>query len=86
LVEATSSGALPQALRSVPANARESVRNAAEQGFLHGLNEIIMLGGVLCLVGTAFALWLVREKEIDRGEVGAGSDAPLEAEPVPAQG
>jgi MFS family permease len=85
LVEATSSGALPQALRSVPASARDNVRAAAEQGFIHGLNEIIMLGGILCLVGTAFALWLVREREIDRGEEGAGSDAPLEAEPVPAR-
>ena len=85
LVEATSSGALPQALRGIPANARDSVRNATEQGFLHGLNEILLIGGILCLVGTAFALWLVREREIDRGEVGAGTDAPLEAEPVPAQ-
>ena len=85
LVEATSSGALPQALRAVPANARDSVRQATEQGFLHGLNEIIMLGGIICLVGTAFALWLVREREIDRGEIGVGSDAPLEAEPVAAR-
>jgi EmrB/QacA subfamily drug resistance transporter len=86
LVEASSSGALPEALRAIPANARDTVRNATEQGFLHGLNEILLLGGILCLVGTGFALWLVREKEIDRGEVGAGSDAPLEAEPVGAQG
>jgi EmrB/QacA subfamily drug resistance transporter len=86
LVEATSSGALPQALRAIPANARDSVRGAAEQGFLSGLNEILMLGGILCLIGTGFAFWLVREQGIDRGEVGAGTDAPLEAEPVPAQG
>ena len=86
LVEAASSGALPQALHSVPAGARGAVRHATEEGFLHGLNEILMLGGILCLVGTAFALWLVREREIDRGEVGAGSDAPLEAEPVAARG
>ena len=45
-----------------------------------------MLGGILCLVGTGLAFWLVREKEIDRGEVGAGTDAPLEATPVPVQG
>jgi EmrB/QacA subfamily drug resistance transporter len=86
LVEAASSGALPQALRAVPANARDSVRHATEEGFLHGLNEILLMGGILCLLGTGLALWLVREKEIDRGEVGAGSDAPLEAEPVPAGG
>jgi MFS family permease len=82
LVEATSSGALPQALRAVPANARDNVRRATEEGFLHGLNEILLIGGILCLIGTGFALWLVREREIDRSE---NLDAPLEAEPVPAQ-
>ncbi|HEX4731214.1 MAG TPA: MFS transporter [Solirubrobacterales bacterium] len=83
LVEATSSGALPQALRAVPVNARDHVRRATEEGFLHGLNEILLIGGILCLIGTGFALWLVREREIDRG---GALDAPLEAEPIPAQG
>jgi len=88
LVEATSSGALPQALRAVPANARDQVRGAAEQGFIHGLNEIILLGGILCLAGAAFALLLVREREIDRGvePQAVEADAPLEAAPVPARG
>jgi EmrB/QacA subfamily drug resistance transporter len=83
LVEATSSGALPQALAKLPAGARDTVRHATEEGFLHGLNEILLFGGILCLLGTGFALWLVREGEIDRG---GALDAPLEAEPVPAQG
>jgi EmrB/QacA subfamily drug resistance transporter len=82
LVEATSSGALPQALAKLPAASRDTVRHATEEGFLHGLNEILLFGGILCLVGTVFALWLVREREIDRG---GALDAPLEAEPVPAQ-
>jgi EmrB/QacA subfamily drug resistance transporter len=83
LVEATSSGALPQALAQLPAGARDTVRHATEEGFLHGLNEILLFGGILCLLGTGFALWLVREGQIDRG---GALDAPLEAEPVPAQG
>jgi EmrB/QacA subfamily drug resistance transporter len=82
LIEASSSGALPQALQQLPASARDTVRNATEQGFIHGLNEILLIGGVLCLVGTGLALWLVREREIDRG---LDLDAPLEAEPVAAQ-
>ncbi len=85
LVEATSSGALPQALRALPADARDTARNAAEQGFLHGLNEILMLGGILCLVGTGFALWLVREREIDRGEIGAGTDVPARGRARPGR-
>ncbi len=66
LVEATSSGALPQALSSVPAGARNLTRNAAEQGFLHGLNTILLLGALLSFAGAVFALWLVRENEIER--------------------
>ncbi len=69
LVEATSSGALPQALASAPQGARPALRNAAEQGFLHGLNEILLLGGVLAFAGAALALWLVREREIERESV-----------------
>ena len=53
LVEATSSGALPQALSGgAPAGARELTRNAAEQGFLHGLNEILLLGALLSFAGA----------------------------------
>jgi EmrB/QacA subfamily drug resistance transporter len=83
LIEASSSGALPQALQQLPASARDTVRSATEQGFIHGLNEILLIGGILCLVGTGLAFWLVREREIDRG---LDLDAPLEAEVVPAQG
>jgi EmrB/QacA subfamily drug resistance transporter len=70
LVEATSSGALPKALAGVPEQAREATRNAAEQGFLHGLNEIVLLGALLSFAGSIMALWLVREREIERETLG----------------
>jgi EmrB/QacA subfamily drug resistance transporter len=66
LVEATSSGNLSQALTAVPQQAREATRNAAEQGFLHGLNEIVLLGALLSFAGAVLALWLVRERDIER--------------------
>jgi MFS family permease len=69
LVEATSSGALDQAVASVPPQAQDVVRNAAEQGFLHGFNEILLLGAILSLVGSVASLWLVREREIERETV-----------------
>ncbi len=78
LVEATSSGTLPQALASAPAQAQPALRNAAEQGFLHGLNEILLLGGLLSFAGAVLALWLVRESEIERETV---SEEGLEAQP-----
>jgi EmrB/QacA subfamily drug resistance transporter len=82
LIEATSSGTLSQAVAGLPAGTRASVRDAAEQGFLHGLNEIIVLGAVLSFAGAILALWLVRERDIEREGVLEGE--PLEAEPVRA--
>ena len=66
LVEAVSSGNLDQALAGVPAQARGTLAAAAREGFLSGLNEILLLGGVLCFAGAALALGLVREREIER--------------------
>jgi predicted MFS family arabinose efflux permease len=78
LVEATSSGTLTQAVKSVPAQAQDTVRTAAEQGFLHGLNEILLLGALLSAIGSALALFLVREREIERETV---TDERLELAP-----
>jgi EmrB/QacA subfamily drug resistance transporter len=83
LVEATSSGALPQALSSLPPGARELTRNAAEQGFIHGLNTIVLVGALLSLAGAVLALWLVRESDIER-ETLVGTDFEVEPEPEPA--
>ena len=82
LVEATSSGALPQALSAVPQQARELTRNAAEQGFLHGLNSILLLGAILSFAGAGLALWLVREGDIER-ETLVGTDFEAGTEPAP---
>jgi Na+/melibiose symporter-like transporter len=82
LVEATSSGALSEAVAGLPQHAQAKVQAAAEQGFLHGLNEILLLGALLSFAGAVAALWMVREGDIEREEVVEG--APLEAEPEPA--
>jgi EmrB/QacA subfamily drug resistance transporter len=66
LVEAASSGNLDQALASVPPQARQTVSHAAREGFLAGLNDVLMLGGFVSLAGAVLALWLVREREIER--------------------
>jgi EmrB/QacA subfamily drug resistance transporter len=83
LVEAVSSGNLDSALASVPAGSREQVADAAREGFLTGMNEIIMLGGILSIAGAVVALWLVRERDIERSEpVELGVEG--EAVPQPA--
>jgi EmrB/QacA subfamily drug resistance transporter len=78
LVEATSSGALPQAVAGLPANVQDTARSAAEQGFLHGLNEILVIGALLSFAGAVLALWLVRESEIERETL---VDTAFEVEP-----
>jgi EmrB/QacA subfamily drug resistance transporter len=85
LVEATSSGALPQAVAGLPEGAREVARGAAEQGFLHGLNEILLLGALLSFAGAVMALWLVREGDIERETlVDAAFETEAEIEPARA--
>jgi len=83
LVEATSSGALPQALQTVPQNARALTRSAAEQGFIHGLNEILLLGALLSFAGAILALVLVRERDIER-ETLEGTALEPQTEPARA--
>src|ERR687887_191931 len=72
LVEAASSGNLDQVLGSVPPSARPTIASAAHAGFLAGLNDVLTLGAFVAFAGAALALWLVRERDIER--------APAEAE------
>ena len=66
LVEAASSGNLDQALAAVPPGARAQVQSAVDHGFVAGFNEVLTLGALVCFAGAILALWLVREREIER--------------------
>jgi EmrB/QacA subfamily drug resistance transporter len=66
LVEAVSSGNLDSAVASVPAGSREQVADAAREGFLAGFNDISVLGALLAFAAAIGALWLVRERDIER--------------------
>jgi EmrB/QacA subfamily drug resistance transporter len=81
LVEAASSGNLDQALAAIPPGARQAASNAAGEGFLAGLNDVLVLGALLSFAGTVLALWLVREREIERQPI----DSEREPESEPAQ-
>jgi EmrB/QacA subfamily drug resistance transporter len=82
LVEAASSGTLDQALSGVPPQARAPIAHAAREGFLAGLNDVLMLGGIVGIAGAVLALWLVRENEIEREA--AAPAQPADGEPAPA--
>jgi EmrB/QacA subfamily drug resistance transporter len=73
LVEATSSGTLPQAVAALPEQLQGTAANAAQQGFISGLNEILLIGAILSFAGAIASLWLVREGDIER-ETLVGTD------------
>jgi EmrB/QacA subfamily drug resistance transporter len=66
LLEAASDGRLRSALTAVPHAARGLVEHATREGFLSGLNAILVIGALLALIGAAVAFWLVREHQIER--------------------
>jgi EmrB/QacA subfamily drug resistance transporter len=66
LMEAASSGNLDQALGAAPPQAREALSDAAREGFLTGLNDVLTLAALIAFIGAALALWLVRERDIER--------------------
>ena len=80
LVEAVSSGNLEAALRSVPEQARSTVETAAREGFLAGLNDILLVAAILSFLGAGLALLLVREGEIERDAF----EPEVALEPAPA--
>ena len=68
-------------LSAVPANARETVAHAAREGFLAGLNEILVVAAVLAFAGAILAAVLVREQEVERQPA---EDSGRATEPVAA--
>ncbi len=69
LLEALTGGHLTQAANALPNGTREVAISATRDGFLTGLNAVLLIGGVVALLGAVLALWLVREHEIERDEV-----------------
>jgi hypothetical protein len=80
LMEAASSANLDQALVAVPPQARERLSDAAREGFLTGLNDVLTLAALIAFIGAALALWLVREREIEREPL----ETDVASEPAPA--
>jgi EmrB/QacA subfamily drug resistance transporter len=82
LVEAASSGSLGHALAAAPPPTRSALAQAAHQGFLTGLNTILILGATVAAAGALLTLWLIRDRDIRRAAPGhepAGAEA---AEPA----
>jgi hypothetical protein len=63
LGDAVAGGAVSQAIASTPPEARRFVAEAANQGFVDGLNSILLVGAVIAFVAGAASLALIRERD-----------------------
>ena len=63
LGDAVAGGAASQAIASAPPDARELVAHAATQGFVDGLNSILLLGAMIAFAAGVASLALIRERD-----------------------
>ncbi len=84
LLEAASNGQLGSAIAHLPHGAQALAASATREGFLSGLNVILVIGAVVAFAGAIFALWLVREHEIERDQPELIPAREAQLEPVPA--
>jgi EmrB/QacA subfamily drug resistance transporter len=84
LLEAASNGQLGSAIAHLPHGAQALAASATREGFLTGLNVILVIGAVVAFAGALFALWLVREHEIERDQPELSPAREAQLEPVPA--
>jgi hypothetical protein len=78
LLEAASDGRLHSAVAGLPHGAQALVAGATRQGFLSGMNLILVIGSLVAFAAAALALWLVRENQIERDEPELAVDPELE--------
>lgn len=71
--DAVSSGAAQSALQSVPAQFRDQAAAAANDAFITGLNEIVLFGAAIAILG-GIASWLL----VRTGDMAAQMGAPAE--------
>jgi EmrB/QacA subfamily drug resistance transporter len=76
VADAISSGQVSGAIASAPAPARAVVANAAQAGFVDGLNLILLIGAIVSFAGAALALALIRQRDYAAAPTGAPAPAP----------
>jgi EmrB/QacA subfamily drug resistance transporter len=85
--DAVSSGAAQSALSAVPEQFRDQAAAAANQAFVAGLNEILLFGAAIAIVGGVGSWLLVRSRDMvtQGAPQPAGAEEPEgQPEPVPA--
>lgn len=81
--DAVASGATPAAVASLPPDLREHATAAANQAFIAGLNEIILIGAAICLLGGILGWLLVRSSDMVAASAQQEEPAAGAVEPAP---
>lgn len=84
LLEALTGGQLTAATKALPHGTHQLAVTATRDGFLTGLNAVLLIGGIVAVAGAVLALWLVREREIERDQVADAAGSPAALEPTAA--
>jgi predicted MFS family arabinose efflux permease len=63
IAHAVAAGGAPTVIRSVPPNIRPRVEEAIHAAFAGALNEILLVGAIIALIGSLSALVLVRGRD-----------------------
>jgi hypothetical protein len=58
-----STGGAAHTIAAAPAPLRELIAGAARGGFVSGLNEILLIGGIVAFAGALASLALIRERD-----------------------
>jgi EmrB/QacA subfamily drug resistance transporter len=77
--DAVSSGAIHSAVQAAPAGSREQLTTAANQAFISGFNEILLIGAIVALVGAVAGFTLVRSRDFVTQPEGQPATEPAAA-------
>ena len=81
LAQSVGNGSVAQAIQSVPGQLRELAGTTARAAFVHGLNEILLIGALVSLVAAALTLVLIRQRDfVGHGAGGTGAAPRGQAE------
>jgi MFS family permease len=85
LADAVAAGRIGSALERLPATTRPSVAIAARSAFVAGLDEILLVGAAVALVGALAAALLVRRVDVAGAAAAASVSAPTSLKPSTPQ-
>ena len=81
--DAVYAGASREAIAAAPPRAHAQLERVAATGFTSGLNQLVIIGAVISIVGALLSFALVRQRDFAPAQSGATPPAP-ESQPEPA--